>query len=59
MGKKIKWTDTSAIKHLESRGYTLAGDWVWEAPPGLEPSKEDKLASDYLAYEWDYGGMRA
>ena len=49
--------DAPAIEHLKSRGYVLTRRWTWIKPEGLEPSKRDWCAIQFLAEEWDFGGL--
>lgn len=53
--------DLNAIRHLQERGFAqcysfdLSLDWI--APDGLKPTALDLSAIDYLALEWDWGGL--
>lgn len=47
-----------AIAYLESQGYTLRRDWLWEMPNLDHISTEKELsAAWFLITEWDFGGI--
>lgn len=49
----------NAQKHLTDRGYILTPKWEWISPTVDEPEEEDWSAINYLAWEWDFGGLTA
>jgi hypothetical protein len=50
--------DDKAIEYLESKGYTLTGDHVWNKPnEEHKVTKEENQAILFLMMEWDYGGI--
>jgi hypothetical protein len=52
--------DTQAVNYLESRGFTITPEYDWLLPPGMskeEMTPRDWSAIEYMADEWDYGGL--
>lgn len=57
---RAKWghgDDRIAIALLESRGYVLTPEWLWQIPDGHTPTIDERSAAQYLIDEWDYGGF--
>lgn len=57
---RAEWgiSDRKAIEHLERRGFVLTAKWQWMKPPQLKHiTKKDLRAIDFLAQEWDFGGL--
>lgn len=50
--------DAEAIAFLESRGFVLRRNWLWELPSvGYKSSHREADAILYLIEEWDFGGV--
>jgi hypothetical protein len=49
--------DETALAYLKEAGYTLTRRWTWLPPRGHTPTMKECSAIDYLAAEWDFGGM--
>lgn len=61
--RMLKWfgseiDENAPIKFLESRGYKLRCDWLWEKPvPSHTVSDEEFHCLQFLIDEWDFGGI--
>jgi len=52
--------DTEAIAYLCSRGYKATRTFAWTKPTAeFVPNERDLDAIDYLANEWDWGGLES
>lgn len=48
-----------AMAVLTDRGFVLdKKEWFWTAPSNHEPSEEELDWIDFLADEWDFGGLK-
>lgn len=61
----FKWfgdhvSEAGPIKCLESRGYVLRRDWLWEKPtPSHTIHEIERECLQFLIDEWDFGGIYA
>lgn len=50
--------ETGPIKFLESHGYTLLANWLWEKPVSSHSiSDAEYECLSFLVNEWDFGGI--
>lgn len=50
--------DGPPTQFLESRGYKLRGDWLWEMPSTDHCiTEKEELCIRFLIEEWDFGGI--
>jgi hypothetical protein len=54
----MRWTDDRAVAYLQRCGWTLTPQWCWRRPAFAHVvSMREYSAIDYLANEWDFGGI--
>lgn len=51
--------DRAALQHLRDRGFTLTASWDWVPPPGYVVGEDDLSAIEFMAQEYDTGGLLA
>ena len=58
MSHRWEGDDTEAVAFLEERGFSIGPYWTWRRPtPDHDLTVREADAIDYLADEWDWGGV--